>query len=127
MRREIVSTMAAPHPGGAYSQAVAVGDLVFTSSLVPTDPGTGQIVTPDDIEAQTRQVLRNLRAVLEAAGSSLECTVHITAYIDTGRWTQFNTAYGEFFPSSPPARSIVERTRSNDGVCVAMDAVAVRR
>jgi 2-iminobutanoate/2-iminopropanoate deaminase len=106
--RQVISTDRAPKPSGYYSQAIKVGNLIFTAQLGPHNPETGRIESPNDMRAQTFQCLKNMQALLEAAGSSLEQIVQVTAYIVDAKWAEFDAAYGEFFKDIiPPARCIV--------------------
>ncbi len=124
-QRSIVSTEKAPAAVGPYSQAVRIGDLVYTAGQIPLDPATGTLVS-GAIEAQTRQVLSNLSAVLEAAGSGLDSIVKMTVFMtDLGQFQQMNAVYAEFFPGDPPARSAVEVSALPLGVTIEMEAVAV--
>lgn len=93
-----------PPPAGAYSAAIRAGDLIFVSGQVPKDPDTGRI--EGDIAQQTRQVLANLRTVLERAGASLDDVVAVTAYLaDIADWDAFNAVYGETFRPPYPTRT----------------------
>ncbi len=124
-QRSIVSTEKAPAAVGPYSQAVRIGDLVYTAGQIPLDPATGKMVS-SAIEAQTRQVLTNLSAVLEAAGSGLDSIVKMTVFMtDLGQFAQMNAVYAEFFPGEPPARSAVEVVALPLGAMIEMEAVAV--
>ena len=122
--KQIISTEQAPKAIGPYSQATVHGGLVFVSGQIPLDPATGQTVA-GSIEAQTRRVLENLRAVLEAAGSSLGAVVRTTVYLkDMAEFPAMNAVYGEFFSENPPARSTVEVARLPRDVRVEIDAIA---
>lgn len=124
--RDIVSTPAAPAAIGPYSQAVRVGNLVFCSGQIALDPKTGQMVGEGDVAAQTRKVLANLAAVLEAAGSQLSRVVKTTIYLlDLGDFTVVNQVYGESFASAPPARATVEVRRLPRDARVEIEAIAV--
>ncbi|MCD4749423.1 MAG: RidA family protein [Thermoanaerobaculales bacterium] len=124
-QRRIISTENAPAAVGPYSQAVRIKDLVYTAGQIPLDPATGSMVS-GPIEVQTRQVLKNLSAVLEAADSSLDRVVKMTVFmIDLGEFQQMNAVYAEFFPNTPPARSAVEVSALPLGAMIEMEAVAV--
>jgi len=125
MAKEIISTNNAPAAVGPYSQAVRVGNLVYTAGQVAIDPASGKLVGEDAL-AQAEQVLRNLRAVLEAAGSSLENVVKTTVFLDSmDDYKAVNEVYGRFFTQNPPARSAVEVARLPLGALVEIEAVAV--
>lgn len=124
MKREIIATKKAPAAVGPYSQAIRVGDFVFTAGQLALDPVTGKLVE-GGIQEQTRQVLRNITTVLEAAGSSLDKVVKTTVFLkDMGDFKAMNEVYGEFFANEPPARSTVEVDLAL-GALVEIDAVAV--
>src|SRR5438876_7342305 len=111
MEKNIFKTDKAPGAIGPYSQAVGLGDLLFLSGQIPIDPATGQIVE-GDIAVQTERVLKNLQAVLEAAGSSLEQVLKTTIFLaDMNDFAPVNEVYGRFFTKSPPARSTVAAAR----------------
>jgi len=115
----------APPPKGAYSPAVRVGDLVFVSGQVPRDVRTGDLFG-DDIRAQARGVLANLRRVLEAAGASLDDVVSVTVYLaDPEDWGAFNDVYRETFTPPYPARAVVGAGLR--GILVEVSAVAAAR
>jgi 2-iminobutanoate/2-iminopropanoate deaminase len=106
--KRIVATDKAPAAVGPYSQGVCVGDFIFTAGQLGIIPGTKEFAGPD-IEAQTRQALENLKAVLEAGGSCLEHVVKTTVFLqDIGEFARMNAVYAEFFPEGPPARSAVQ-------------------
>lgn len=124
MKREAIATREAPAAVGPYSQAIRVGHFVFTAGQLAFDPATGKLVE-GGIEEQTRQVLRNIAAVLEAAGSSLGKVVKTTVFLkDIGDFKAMNEVYGEFFASDPPARSTVAVNLAL-GARVEIDAIAV--
>jgi 2-iminobutanoate/2-iminopropanoate deaminase len=119
-----VTTPNAPGAIGPYSQAVRAGDFVFLSGQIPLDPGTGQLVA-GGIAEQTHQVLKNLGAVLEAAGTSYAGVVKTTVYLaDMGEFTAMNEIYGTYFSSPAPARATVQAARLPRDVRVEIDAVA---
>ena len=123
--RSIVSTDKAPDATGPYSQAVKVGNLVFTAGQDCIDPATGKLVD-GGIQAQTRRVLLNLQAVLEAAGASLSKVVKTTVFLkDIGEFDLMNEVYAEFFTENPPARSTVEVAALPMDIDVEIEAVAL--
>lgn len=125
MKREVIATRKAPAAVGPYSQAIRVGDFVFTAGQLAIDPAIGKLIE-GGIEEQTRQVLRNLAAVLEAADSSLDKVVKTTVFLkDMGDFKAMNEVYGGFFASEPPARSTVEVADLALGALVEIDAIAV--
>ncbi len=124
MTKTIVATESAPKAIGPYSQAVAFNGIVYCSGQIPLDPVTGQIVE-GDVAVQTERVLENLKAVLEAAGSSLEKVLKTTVFLnDMGEFTKMNEVYGRYFNSSLPARATVEVARLPRDVRVEIDAIA---
>jgi 2-iminobutanoate/2-iminopropanoate deaminase len=119
-----VTTPNAPGAIGPYSQAIRAGDFVFLSGQIPLDPGTGQLVA-GGIGEQTHQVLKNLGAVLEAAGSSYAGVVKTTVYLaDMGEFSAMNEIYGTYFSSPAPARATVQAARLPRDVRVEIDAIA---
>jgi len=122
--RTCISTNRAPAAVGPYSQAVVDGDRVYSSGQIPIDPATGKLVA-GDIVAQTRQVMENLRAVLEAAGSGLERVVKATVFVtDLRDFVLINQTYATYFPSSPPARSTVQVAALPLGAAIEIEVVA---
>ena len=122
---ERISTDEAPAAVGPYSQAVVANGLVFASGQIAIDPSTGDLVL-DDIQTQTRRVLDNLRAVLEAAGSSLDRVVKATVFLtDIDDYAAVNEVYAEYFGGSCPARAAVAVAGLPKGVSVEIEAVAV--
>ncbi len=123
--REIVSTADAPKAIGPYSQAVKAGGFIFVSGQIAIDPATQQVIE-GDISAQTERVLKNVAAVLKAAGSSLEKVVKTTVFLKSmAEFAAMNEVYGKFFSSQPPARSTVEAARLPKDVLVEIDVIAV--
>ena len=123
--KQIVRTEAAPQAIGPYSQAVVAGGFVFASGQIPTDPATGQFVE-GGVSEQTRQVLRNLSKVLEAAGTGLERVVKTTVFLaDMNDFAEMNEVYGSFFSENPPARSTVQAARLPRDARVEIDVVAL--
>jgi 2-iminobutanoate/2-iminopropanoate deaminase len=124
--RRAVSTAEAPAALGPYSQAIEAGPFLFVSGQIPLDPATGQLVD-GDIARQTEQVLRNLRAILAAAGLSFAHVVRTTVYLkDLGEFEAMNAVYARFMPDPPPARSTVEVARLPRDVRIEIDVIAVR-
>lgn len=123
--KSIVHTDKAPAAIGPYSQAVRTESLVYTAGQIPLDPATMEIVS-GGVEAETRQVLNNLKAVLEAAGSGLEYVIKTTVFLrDMGDFSKMNGVYAEFFPENPPARSAVAVKTLPKEVALEIEAVAV--
>lgn len=124
--REVVATEKAPKAIGPYSQGVKAGDFIFTAGQAPIDPVTGKLVE-GDIAEQTRRVLKNIQAILEAADSSLERVVKTTVLLnDMIDFQAMNAVYAEFFPpdKNPPARTTAQ-AKLPLGALVVMDAVAL--
>lgn len=123
--KEIIQTEHAPAAIGPYSQAIKGNGLVFASGQIPTDPATGQFVA-GGIAEQTEQVLKNLAAVLEAAGSGLDRVVKTTVFlVDMQEFAAMNEVYGEFFKEAPPARATVEAGRLPRDARVEIEAIAL--
>ena len=109
--KEIIATERAPRAIGPYSQAIRAGNLLFASGQIPIDPSTGEFVA-GGIAEQTEQVMKNLSAVLEAAGLSLVDVVKTTVFLaDMYDYTAMNEVYGRFFGENPPARATVQAGR----------------
>jgi 2-iminobutanoate/2-iminopropanoate deaminase len=122
--REAISTEAAPKAIGPYSQAVRSGSLVFVSGQIPLDPATETMVD-GDIAAQTHRVFANLRAILEAAGTSLDHVVRATVYLaDMNDFAVVNEVYGTYFSSPAPARATVQAARLPKDARVEIDVIA---
>jgi len=122
--RTIVATGQAPQAIGPYSQAVASGGLVFLSGQIPLDPATNQLVE-DDIVVQTERVFENLKAVLEAGGSSLARALKVTVYLrEMSDFGKMNGVYARYFPASPPARSTIQAAALPRGARVEIDLIA---
>ena len=123
--RERIQTDNAPAAIGPYSQAIKAGGFVFASGQIPIDPQTGQFV-PGGIAEQTEQVLKNLSAVLEAAGSSLGLVVKTTVFLaDMKEFSGMNEVYATFFSSPPPARATVAAAGLPRDARVEIEAVAL--
>jgi 2-iminobutanoate/2-iminopropanoate deaminase len=122
---KIISTPNAPAAIGPYSQAVVSNGFAFLSGQIPLDPAAGKIVD-GDIAAQTERVLENLKAVLEACGTSLTKVVKTTVYLkDMGEFARMNEVYARYFAENPPARATVEAARLPRDVRVEIDCIAV--
>ena len=120
-----ISTDRAPKAIGPYSQAVVSNGLAFLSGQIPLDPATGQIIE-GDIAVQAARVLDNLKAVLEACGSSLDQVVKTTVYLkDMAEFARMNEVYARYFTQNPPARATVEAARLPRDVRVEIDCIAV--
>lgn len=123
--KEIIKTERAPNAIGPYSQAVRAGGFIFCSGQIPLDPETGEFV-PGGIQQQTEQALRNLMAVLEAAGSGLERVVKTTVFLaNLNDFGAMNEVYARFFGESCPARSTIEAGRLPRDARVEIDAIAL--
>jgi 2-iminobutanoate/2-iminopropanoate deaminase len=123
--RQVISTGSAPKAIGPYSQAIRAAGLLFLSGQVALDPATGTMVE-GDIAKQAERVLENLKAVLTAAGSSLERAVKTTVFLkDMNDFAAMNEVYARYFPSDPPARSTIEAARLPKDARVEMDLIAL--
>jgi 2-iminobutanoate/2-iminopropanoate deaminase len=126
-RHRVIDTPDAPAAIGPYSQGVSAGNLTFVSGQLPLDPKTGSIPAGASVEEQTRQVLSNVEAVLEADGMSLRNVVSTTVYLsDLDDFDRFNAAYAEFFGAAPPARATVEVARVPRDAKVEISVIAIR-
>ncbi|HMK39462.1 MAG TPA: RidA family protein [Bacteroidota bacterium] len=128
MEKSIITTPRAPAAIGPYSQGIVTPNgFVFTAGQIPLVPGTGELIS-GDIRAQTRQVLENLKAILETGGSDLASVVRTTVFLkDMGDFAGMNEVFAEYFPVSPPARSTVEVARLPRDVRVEIDAIGITR
>lgn len=125
--KKAVLTKGAPEPIGPYSQAIEFGHLVFCSGQIPLDPNTGQVPVTD-IEGQTHRALDNLKAVLEAAGSSLGQVLKTTIFLKSmSDFPKVNQIYASYFKEVPPARSTIEVSRLPRDVLVEIEAIAVKK
>ena len=122
--RQAIQTDKAPKPVGPYSQAIRAGGLLFVSGQGALDPATGQ-PKRDSVEVESRQVMENLKTILEAAGSSLDRVVKSTCYLtDLADFQAFNKVYGEYFQADPPARTTIQAARLPLDFRVEVDVIA---
>jgi 2-iminobutanoate/2-iminopropanoate deaminase len=124
--REPIATQDAPKAIGPYSQAIKYGDLLFVSGQIPIDPKTGNLMT-GSIEEQTKIVLENLKAVVEAAGMTLKDVVKTSCFLkNMGDFAKFNEIYATYFKESPPARETVEVARLPRDVLVEISCICAK-
>lgn len=124
MSKKVIATENAPRAIGPYSQAIQCGDLLFVSGQIALDPATGALIE-GDVTAQTRRVMDNIKAVLKAAGASLQSVTKCTIFLKSmGDFAVVNEIYGSYFSSDPPARATVEVSRLPKDVDVEIDAIA---
>ena len=122
--KQVIATKDAPEAIGPYSQAIKTGGMVFCSGQIPIDPATGEFVSNDVVE-QTEQVLKNLSAVLEAAGTSLGNVVKTTVFLaDMGDFAAMNEVYGRYFSDNKPARATVQAARLPKDARVEIECIA---
>ena len=125
MERHVTATSAAPAAVGPYSQAIRCGDMIYTAGQLGLDPETGKLVA-GGVQAQTRQALRNLQAILTASGSSMADVVKTTVFLqDMTDFRAMNEVYATFFPAAPPARSAVQVAALPLNGLVEIEAVAI--
>jgi 2-iminobutanoate/2-iminopropanoate deaminase len=123
--RQAIAIPDAPTPIGPYSPAIRIGNLLFISGQIPLDPATGTVVS-GDITAQTEQVMRNLAALLRAAGAGFEHVVRTTVFLtDIAEFGAMNQCYGRFVGDPPPARTTVQVSRLPRDAKLEIDAIAV--
>lgn len=123
--KEIIATEKGPKAIGPYSQAVKAGGFIFTAGQIALDPSTNQLIE-GTVAQQTVRVLENLKAIVEAAGSSLDRAVKATVYLkDMGDFAAMNEVYGNYFAQNPPARSTVEAARLPRDVRVEIDLIVL--
>ena len=123
--RQAISTPAAPQAVGPYSQAIRAGSFLFVSGQIPIDPATGQVVA-GDIAVQTRRVMQNIAAILEAAGAAFDQVVRTTVYLaDLAEFPAMNEAYAAFFSSPAPARSTIQAARLPRDARLEVDVIAL--
>ena len=125
MDKKIISTNDAPQAIGPYSQAVKIGNFIYTSGQVPLNPSTGELIV-GDIEKAARQSLENVKSVLEAAGASLCDVVKTTVFLkDLNDFKAANEIYSQYFPQNPPARSCVQAAKLPLDALIEIEAIAV--
>lgn len=125
MPKKIIQSADAPAPIGPYSQAVQAGNMLFVSGQVPIDPASGEVIQTN-ITEETHQVMKNLQAILQAAGSSFAQVVKCSIFIrDMGQFSAINEAYGQYFSENPPARETVEVSRLPKDVNVEISCIAL--
>lgn len=126
MQKEVISTPHAPSAIGPYSQAIRAGNLLFVSGQIPIDPSTGNVIEDKTIQAQTRRVLQNLAAIIEAAGGTAESIVKTTVFLrEMADFAEMNAVYASFFTSRPPARSTVQAARLPRDVSIEIECIAI--
>ena len=122
--KKIISTTEAPGAIGPYSQAVQIGDMLYTSGQIPLNPVTMEVES-DDVGAQTKQVMENLKAVLSGGGAGMENVIKCTIFLkDMNDFVKVNEVYSEYFTENPPARSCVEVARLPRDVKVEIECIA---
>lgn len=126
MDKRVISTTEAPQAVGPYSQAVVAAGLVFVSGQVPLDPATGRLIESDDVQDHVRRCMDNIKAVLGAAGSSLDRAVKATVYLaDLADWKEVNLSYARYFGDAPPARAAIQVGRLPLDARVEIDLIAL--
>ena len=122
---DLISTTDAPAPAGHYSQAAVHGGFVFVAGQLPLDVQTGAVVAPDDIERQVERTLRNVEAILRAAGSSLDRVCSMTIYItDRALWPAVNAVYARVLGDHRPARAVIPVPELREGCMIEIQAIA---
>ena len=125
MKREVINTKNAPGAIGPYSQGIIVGDFVYTSGQIPINPATGVVET--DIKVATKQSMENVKAILEAAGTSLENVVKTSIFLkDLNDFAVVNEIYGTYFTENPPARSCVQVAKLPKDAVIEIEAIATK-
>lgn len=124
MKKRVIQTEKAPKAIGPYSQAIEAGGLLFLSGQIPLDPRTQELVT-GDIRQQAKQVLENIKGILESQGLGMEDLIKVTIFLkDMGSFAQVNEIYAAYFSSSPPARSTVEVSSLPRNAGIEIEAIA---
>jgi 2-iminobutanoate/2-iminopropanoate deaminase len=123
MEKEILFTKGAPAAIGPYSQGIIAGGMIFVAGQIPVDPGTGELVK-GSIEEKTRQVIRNIRAIAEAAGSDLSRALKTTVFLkNMDDFAAMNQVYAEYFTEKPPARSAIQVAALPKGADIEIEAI----
>jgi len=124
MPRKVIFTEKAPRPIGKYSQAIKAGDFLFISGQIAINPVTGRI-EERSVAGQTRQILENVKALLESQGAGLKNVVKVTVFLSKPEdFAEMNKVYGEYFPDEPPARTTVVATIPGEGALLEIDFIA---
>jgi 2-iminobutanoate/2-iminopropanoate deaminase len=125
MKKRIINTDKAPQPIGPYSQAIKADGWLYVSGQIPMNPKTGEIIN-ESFGLQVRAVLENVKAIIEAGGSSIDHVVKVTIYLtDMSRFAEFNDIYNEYFGTSRPSRACIEVSRLPKDVPIEIEAVAL--
>lgn len=123
MSKKVIATEKAPGAIGPYSQAMRIGNMIFTSGQIPLNPATGEMVT--EIAAATKQSLENVKAILEAEGATMDNVIKTTVFLsDMNNFVAMNEVYATYFPQNPPARSAVEVARLPKDAVVEIEVIA---
>ena len=123
MSKKVIATEKAPGAIGPYSQAMRIGNMIFTSGQIPLNPATGEMVT--EIAAATKQSLENVKAILEVEGATMDNVIKTTVFLsDMNNFVAMNEVYATYFPQNPPARSAVEVARLPTDAVVEIEVIA---
>ena len=123
MSKTVIATEKAPGAIGPYSQAMRIGNMIFTSGQIPLNPATGEMVT--EIAAATKQSLENVKAILEVEGATMDNVIKTTVFLsDMNNFVAMNEVYATYFPQNPPARSAVEVARLPKDAIVEIEVIA---
>ena len=126
MKKDVIFTKKVPLPGSQYSQAIKVGDFIFTSGQTARDLKSREILFPGDIEAQTDIIMRNIETLLKERGTSLSNVIKTCVFIDDNRkFKLFNNVYKKYFPKDPPVRTAVAIGNFAKGLCIEIDVIAL--
>lgn len=124
-KKEVIISEKAPEPIGPYSIGIRVGFLIYTAGQAGIDRATGELVQ-GGIEAETRQTLLNIKSILEASGSNMDCVIKTTVFLrDMKEFSRMNAVYAEFFKDKPPARTTVQAAALPKNAAVEIEAIAV--